>query len=299
VDVYENPYQQYNTTTIQNDIQQCKDTCSTISPNLQDLDGVQIPARLLEQAKGVAILTVLKGGFGFAGMEFGTGLVVARLPNIVTGGTIPSSTATTAGPQLTATSPNNNNFRWSAPSAIGTAGISWGALIGAQVSDHVFLLMSDEAVALLYNNKASIQLGADIGIAIGPIGRTIEGDLGVDGKQHKIAPIYTYSMSKGLYAGISLDGKVIITRPDINEKFYGMSISAEEILAGVVPTPPAAQPLYEALHRCHVYATMAETRKKGLPQRHTSTTATLPQYLPTTSFTMGESSYAQEYGEQQ
>ena len=168
----------------------------------------------------MAIVTVIKGGFGFAWMEFGTGLVVARLPNINTNFPNPTSPISTTDSNHILNHNNNNsaNFRWSAPSAIGTAGISWGALIGAQVSDHVFLLMSDEAVALLYNNKASIQLGADIGIAIGPLGRTLEGDLGVDGKNNKIAPIYTYSMSKGLYAGVSLDGKVIVTRPDVDRK---------------------------------------------------------------------------------
>ncbi len=88
----------YNPAAMNSDLQQCKDTCSSLSPNLGDLDGVQIPARLLEQARGVAVMTVVKGGFGLAGAEFGTGLVVARL-----------------GDRL-----------WSPPSAIGTAGISWG-----------------------------------------------------------------------------------------------------------------------------------------------------------------------------
>lgn len=79
---------------------QCKDTCAGVSPSLADLDGIRIPARLLEEAKGVAVLTVIKGGFGLAGAEFGTGLVVARL----------------------------GGERWSAPSAIGTAGLSWGGM---------------------------------------------------------------------------------------------------------------------------------------------------------------------------
>ena len=54
------------------DIQQCKDECATITPNFSNFDGVKIPARLLEEAKGVAVLTVIKGGFGLAGVEFGT-----------------------------------------------------------------------------------------------------------------------------------------------------------------------------------------------------------------------------------
>lgn len=79
-------------------VQQCKDDCATFSPNLAGLDGVRIPARLLQQAKGVVVVAVIKGwGVGLAGMEFGTGLAVARI--------------------------GNNQC---APCAIGMAGISWG-----------------------------------------------------------------------------------------------------------------------------------------------------------------------------
>lgn len=207
------------------ELQQCKESCSAVSPNLSDIDGVKVPARLLEKAKGIAFLTVVKGGFGLAGVEFGTGLVVARLAE----------------------------NRWSAPSAIGTAGISWGALLGAQVSDHVFFLMTDHAVQILFSDEGSVQLGADVGVAVGPLGRSLEGNLGA--AVGNVAPIYTYSMSKGFYAGLSLDGKVIVTRNGVNEKFYGRTVSGREILAGAVPLPPAAQPLYEALARCHVYTT--------------------------------------------
>lgn len=82
------------------ELQQCKDECSTLGPNFAALDGVKIPARLLEQAKGIAVMTVVKGGFGLAGVEFGTGLAVARL----------------------------GDQQWSAPCAIGMAGVSWGGM---------------------------------------------------------------------------------------------------------------------------------------------------------------------------
>ena len=87
------------------ELQQCQENCRGMSPNLVNLDGVRIPARLLEEAKGVAILTVVKGGFGLAGLEFGTGLVVARL----------------------------GDHQWSAPCAIGTAGVSWGGECRKQI----------------------------------------------------------------------------------------------------------------------------------------------------------------------
>jgi len=214
----------HNLSSEMSSAQNCKDTCSTVSPNLGDLDGVRIPARLLQEAKGIATLTVVKGGFGLVGGEIGTGLVVARM----------------------------SDGTWSAPSAIGAAGLSWGALVGAQVSDHVFLLMTDNAVEMLFNNQGSVNLGADVGIALGPLGRSLEGNIGAS--TGGMAPIYSYSLSKGFYAGISLDGKVIVTRHDVNEKFYGRTVSGAELLGGLIETPPAAQPLYDALRRCHVYA---------------------------------------------
>ena len=113
--------------------------------------------------------------------------------------------------------------------------------------------MTDSAVEMLFSNNGSINLGADVGVAVGPLGRTLEGNVGAS--TGSVAPIYTYSQSKGLYAGVSVDGKVIVTRHDVNEKFYGRQVSASELLSGLIPTPPAAQPLYDALTRCHVYAT--------------------------------------------
>ena len=178
-------------------------------------------------------MTVVKTGLGLAGFEFGTGLVVARLADGRDG--------------------------WSPPCAIGVSGVSWGALVGAQITDHVFLLMDDRAVDLFASNDGSFQLGADVGVAVGPVGRSAEADFGTTASAGSggiaMAPIYTYSLSRGLYAGVSLDGKVIVTRHSVNEKFYGQQISASELLGGEVPTPPAAQPLYDALKRCHVYAT--------------------------------------------
>jgi len=201
---------------------ECKDQCATV--NLGHVDGVRIPAQLLQHAVGLACITTAKAGLGLAGFEVGTGLVIAK----------------------------NASGQWSAPSAIWCGGLSWGALIGAQVSDHVFCLMNQQAVDLFFRDSGSVQLGADVAVALGPVGRALEADVSI--AVDRMAPIYTYSLSKGLYAGISLDGKIVQTRADVNEKFYGKRVSARDIWGGVdIPTPPAAQPLYEALQRCRVY----------------------------------------------
>jgi lipid-binding SYLF domain-containing protein len=254
--------------------------CRTIDPTLRNVDNMSIPPKLLARAYGIAIVTCCKGGFGFAGFEFGTGLVVARRQQQRRIGQQQQqqqqfNTNNTNNVRINDGGDDNDN-EWTAPCAIGIAGFAWGALLGAQVSDHVFLLMTDDAVRLFTSsNGRSIQLGADVGVAIGPVGRSAEADWSATtgpsrdllDKHHQgrgggggdviMAPIFTYSLSKGLYAGVSLDGRLLMTRDHVNEKFYGRAVTAHELLSGSVPNPPAAQPLYDALKRCRVYGERA------------------------------------------
>lgn len=146
--------------------------------------------------------------------------------------------------------------------------------------------MTDAAVELMFSNNGSVQLGVDVGVAVGPVGRALEADFGA--APGNLAPIYTYSLSKGLYAGISLDGKVIVTRHRVNEKFYGRTVTGVELLQGNVPTPPAARPLYDALQRCHVYATGTVPRPPNVRQ-------SVP--TPTYDYNRRTHSESAEYGE--
>ena len=101
-----------------------------------------IPLGLLGDAKGLAFITVVKGGFMFAPF-LGTGLVVARLPH---------------------------NGEWSAPSAIGTIGVSYGPLIGAEVVDYVIILNTDDAVSA-FSSGGQVAIKASVDLAVGPLGR--------------------------------------------------------------------------------------------------------------------------------
>uniref|UniRef100_A0A6U6L6M6 Ysc84 actin-binding domain-containing protein n=1 Tax=Odontella aurita TaxID=265563 RepID=A0A6U6L6M6_9STRA len=85
-----------------------------------------------------------------------------------------------------------------------------------------------------------------MGVAVGPVGRGATGNIGAgDGG---VAPAYSYAHSKGLFAGISLEGSVVATRADVNAKFYGRDIDARTLLFGnFQPRPRAARPLYDAL----------------------------------------------------
>ncbi|CAO3668476.1 unnamed protein product [Rhizopus stolonifer] len=181
----------------------------------QGLDKI-IPSSILEKAQGLAIYTVIKAGFLFSGRA-GSGLVIARLPD---GG-------------------------WSAPSAIGTGGIGAGGQIGAELTDFVLVLNTREAVKT-FSQVGNLTLGGNVSVAAGPIGRNAEAS-GSASLKH-ISAVYSYSKTRGLFAGVSLEGSVVVTRSDANEKFYGQRVTPKELMSGAIAPPPEADALYRALN---------------------------------------------------
>ncbi|KAI0467549.1 hypothetical protein F4859DRAFT_236948 [Xylaria cf. heliscus] len=175
-----------------------------------------IPPHILGNAKGLAILTVLKAGF-LGSARFGSGLVVARLPD----------------------------GSWSAPSAIVTAGGGFGGQIGFELTDFVFVL-NDASAVKTFSQQGSITLGGNVSIAAGPVGRNAEAAGAASLKS--IAGIFSYSKTKGLFAGVSLEGSAIVERRDANEKLYGQRLTATQLLTGAVRPPSAAAPLLNVLN---------------------------------------------------
>ncbi|KAJ6787357.1 hypothetical protein PWT90_05948 [Aphanocladium album] len=175
-----------------------------------------IPPSILANAKGLAIITVLKAGFLGSG-RFGSGLVVARLPD----------------------------GSWSAPSAIATAGAGFGGQIGFELTDFVFILNDHNAVKT-FAQAGSLTLGGNVSLAAGPVGRNAEAAGAASLKS--VAGIFSYSKTKGLFAGVSLEGSAIIERRDANEKLYGTRYTAQQLLTGSVSPPPQAGPLMDVLN---------------------------------------------------
>ena len=188
------------------------DQAATIIERFQAVPEKAIPQAVLKDAKGLAIMTVIKAGFGISGRG-GTGVVVSRTRN-----------------------------GWSGPSAIGTGGAGFGFQIGAEVTEFVMILNTDAAVQA-FSHDVNITLGGDISVAAGPIGRNAEAAI------TPIAAVYTYSRSQGLFAGVSLEGTVIGTRNDANAEYYGRRVIPEEILSGKVPPPSGATRLVQVLRR--------------------------------------------------
>ena len=171
-----------------------------------------IPRRVLDDARGLAIMSVLKVGVGISG-QGGQGVVVAR-----------------------------TGHGWSGPSFIGTGGAGWGLQIGAQITEFVFVLNTDAAVRS-FSRDGNVTIGGDVSAAAGPVGRDLQAGVTPS------AAIYTYSRSQGLFAGISLQGAVIATQKTANARYYRSAVGARQILIGRVSPPPGASVLLRALGR--------------------------------------------------
>ncbi|KAJ1443310.1 Zinc finger, FYVE/PHD-type [Sesbania bispinosa] len=175
-----------------------------------------IPDVILRQAKGLAIITVVKVGV-MVTYNIGTGLVVAR----------------------------REDGSWSPPSAISTFGVGWGAQVGGELTDFIIVLRTNDAVKT-FSGNVHLSLGAGLSAAVGIVGRAVEAD--VRAGDGGYAACYTYSCSKGAFVGCSLEGSIVTTRTQENCRFYGsQSITATDILLGSLPRPPAAAILYRAL----------------------------------------------------
>lgn len=185
---------------------------------------------MLANAKGLAIFTVIKAGF-LGSARFGSGLVVARLPD----------------------------GSWSAPSAIATGGAGFGGQIGLEITDFVFIL-NDASAVKTFSQAGSLTLGGNVSIAAGPVGRNAEAAGAAS--LRSVAGIFSYSKTKGLFAGVSLEGSAIIERKDANTKLYGRPISAKELLSGSERPPPAAAPLLSILNS-RTFSGMAASGTNG------------------------------------
>ncbi|KAM3212486.1 hypothetical protein ACQJBY_065499 [Aegilops geniculata] len=174
-----------------------------------------IPDSILRQAKGLAIITVVKVGM-MVTYKIGTGLVIAR----------------------------RADGSWSPPSAISTCGVGYGAQAGAELADFMIVLRNTDAIKT-FSGNAHLSLGAGFGASAGHLGRVAEADFRAGDGGY--AACYTYSCSKGAFVGCALNGSVVSTRNNENARFYGGPVKASEILLGSLPKPPAAATLYKAL----------------------------------------------------
>lgn len=167
----------------------------------------KIPPSLLANAQGIAIIpSVVKVGFVFGG-RYGRGVVCVRMPD----------------------------GAWSNPVFISVTGGSVGWQIGAQSTDVILVFKSKKSVEGMIDGKFT--LGADAAVAAGPIGRKASASTDAQLK----AEIYSYSRSRGLFAGIALDGAALSIRTEDNTNYYEeFDLTAGRIFAGESKKTPAS-----------------------------------------------------------
>jgi len=175
-----------------------------------------IPEDLLTKANCVVIIPGMKGAALGIGGKYGRGYAVCRNPS---------------------------GSGWGAPAAVRVEGGSFGFQLGGSSTDVVMLVMNERGMENLLKSKFT--LGGNASVAAGPVGRTAAAD--TDARLN--AEILTYSRSKGLFAGVSLQGATLRNDDEGNQELYGKPLTAKDILTGNVTPPPEARPLIAALGR--------------------------------------------------
>lgn len=173
-----------------------------------------IPEDLLEKAQCVGVIPNLKRAGFIVGAKYGKGVVTCRV-----------------------------NSGWSAPEMVRIEGGSIGLQIGAGETDVVFIVMNDRGISKLMKDKFT--LGADASVMAGPVGRSAAAQ--TDAMMH--AEILAYSRSRGVFAGIALDGATLRPDNDDNRALYGGNVTQQDVLRGRVKPPESAEQLYAELNR--------------------------------------------------
>ncbi|GAA5963267.1 hypothetical protein JCM8115_000956 [Rhodotorula mucilaginosa] len=173
----------------------------------------KIPASVIRQAKGLIIFSSMRNGimpFGGAG---GSGVIVARL----------------------------EDGSWSAPSMISPNNMTVGLLGGVDFFQCVLILRTQEAVDSFASHK--ITIGTEIAVVAGPYGQGASAEVGKDRQ-----PVYSYTRSKGFYAGVELVGQAFLCRWDENERIYFWpGVTQKDIISGRTRTPREAEVLLDAI----------------------------------------------------
>jgi len=178
-----------------------------------------IPKDLLDRAECVVIYPSVKKAAFVVGGSYGRGLITCRKGEDFSG-------------------------PWSAPAMFALEGGSFGFQIGAQATDFVLLVMNEKGANSVMTSK--VKLGADASAAAGPVGRAASAETDIVMN----AEILSYSRSKGLFAGLSLEGSTMRSDDGANKALYGKELSAKEIVReGKVGAPASAQPLLALLSK--------------------------------------------------
>jgi Uncharacterized conserved protein len=192
------------------------EAAATTLKEIMDVSDKAIPQDLFSKAACTVIIPgAKKGGFILAG-QYGRGFASCRQPD---------------------------GKGWTAPAAMRMEGGSVGLQVGGQESDIILLVMNQKGMERLTSSKFT--LGGDASIAAGPVGRQTTAATDVTMR----AEILSWSRSRGVFGGISLQGSTLRPDRDVDAAVYGKQVDSKAILQGKVPVPPAAKQLISLLNK--------------------------------------------------
>ncbi len=189
---------------------------ATVLREIMNTPDQAIPQALLDKAQCIVIVPGLKKGAFIVGAKYGKGYVSCR---------------------------KKGGAGWTAPATVRIEGGSFGFQIGGSETDVVLLVMNQSGADRLLSSKFT--LGGDASVAAGPVGRTTSAETDV----RMTAEILSWSRSRGVFAGVSLQGATLRQDLDDNKELYGKSITNREIIENDPPVPDAAKDLISTLNK--------------------------------------------------
>lgn len=168
---------------------------------------IKIPPQVIQRAVGLAVFSVGRIGLGAVLLSSGSGILLAR----------------------------QENGLWSPPSGLTVNTLGFGFVHGIDIYDCVLVINDREILHAFYGSKARLSLGGEASLTLGPVGAGASVDTEI--KKDPKATL-SYIKSRGLYAGIQLDGTVMRVRDEANGRFYGEELGVERILMGGVGMVP-------------------------------------------------------------
>ncbi len=195
------------------------DSARAVIDEVMSVPDKAIPQSIVSSAKCLVVIPSFKKGAFVFGAQYGQGVATCRTPR-----------------------------GWSAPVFVQLTGGSFGFQIGGQATDLILVAMNDHGLEDMLRNK--FKIGGDAAASAGPVGRNAQA--GTDWKLN--AEFLTYSRSKGLFAGIDLDGTVLSQNTDYTRLEYGSDLPFADVLHGKVPTPQNARGFVHTVAKYFVMA---------------------------------------------
>ncbi len=192
------------------------ETAATVFEEIMSVPDKAIPQELLDKAHCVAVVPGLKKGAFIFGAKYGKGYFSCR---------------------------KKSGVGWTGPATVRIEGGSFGLQIGGSETDVILLVMNERGAERLLSSKFT--LGGDASVAAGPVGRTVTAQTDA----LMTAEILSWSRSRGVFAGISLQGATLRQDVSENRALYGRSLENKEIITQELPPPKAAERFISALNK--------------------------------------------------